>query len=105
MTPHQKAIEAAAKARWAFHAPSTHWTDLPTKARERLINEERMVNAAFLASARESGWEMKLREPSEGMIDEGADELTDGKKWARQIAPTDIWQKMFDAAPRFEDAQ
>lgn len=49
--------------------------------------------AAFLASAREPGWELRPREPTSAM------------KQARFYRiNNDGWREMFDATPRFEDA-
>jgi hypothetical protein len=47
-----------------------------------------MAVSAYLASARESGWELRPREPKNIATSEGMK----------------IWQALFDAAPRFEDA-
>jgi hypothetical protein len=75
MTPHQKAIEAA-------------WNVLIERGLALTRGEIEMAVSAYLASARESGWELRPREPKNIATSEGMK----------------IWQALFDAAPRFEDA-
>jgi hypothetical protein len=78
-TPHQKAIEAAAKA----YRDSKEWPQ------DRIPE----IVAAYLASARESGWELKPREPTSAI-----------KQAQFYRINNDGWREMFDSAPRFEDA-
>jgi hypothetical protein len=92
MTPHQKAIEAAARVlqRW-YRSASDRFAP---EADQYWDRRAEAIIAACLTSARESGWELNPREPTSAM-----------KQAQFYRISNDGWREMFDAAPRFEDAQ
>jgi hypothetical protein len=98
MTPHQKAIDAAARAMAC--ADEDDFTDADWEAggniKDMYVEEAKIAWEAGLASARESGWELRPREATAEMA----------SSWALSVRASGygLWPRMFDAAPRFEDA-